>query len=202
MATSEFLVRVPDLEDGSRDYNWKISAEWLAGALSDTDATPGDQPGEIQAQFIKQGSEIVVHGKISASVIMPCARTLDPVSIQITSDILLMLSPGSEPTAKKKPKRRRKNSEGKKDTAAESEDLELEESEAARDHYQGEQVVLDSFIREFLLLELPAFPLRSDLPPLPTTGNGPPPEDEAPKLDPRLAPLQAIAEKMRKDSEK
>ena len=196
------MVRLPDLEDGTRDYNWKISAEWLAAALSETDAIPGEQSGEIQAQFIKQGAEIVVHGKMSAFVIMPCARTLAPLPIELESDIFLMLSPGSMRSDKAKPKRRRRNEEGKKQSMADSEDPELEESEAARDYYQGEQVVLDPFIREFLLLELPAFPLRSDLPPLPTTGNGPPPEDEAPKLDPRLAPLQAIAEKMRKDSEK
>jgi uncharacterized metal-binding protein YceD (DUF177 family) len=57
-------------------------------------------------------------------------------------------------------------------------------------------VVLDEFIREHLLLELPLFPVRSDLPSeeARVTASLPDPAgtDEPVKLDPRLAPLAAL----------
>jgi uncharacterized protein len=84
-----------------------------------------------------------------------------------------------------------------------SEDPELSEEEAALDTFSGEQIVLDDFLREFILLELPMFPVREDLrsesfegssaPPdgAQATGASPAgssPEGERP-LDPRLSPL-------------
>lgn len=44
-----------------------------------------------------------------------------------------------------------------------SEDPELTEEDAAVDTYSGEQLVLDDFVREFIVLEFPMFPLREDL---------------------------------------
>ncbi len=43
------------------------------------------------------------------------------------------------------------------------EDPELSEEDAASDTFSGDQVVLDDFLREFILLELPMFPVREDL---------------------------------------
>ncbi len=44
----------------------------------------------------------------------------------------------------------------------EEDDVELVDADTARDTYDGEEVVLDSFFREALLLESPIFPLCSD----------------------------------------
>jgi uncharacterized metal-binding protein YceD (DUF177 family) len=82
----------------------------------------------------------------------------------------------------------------------------LTDQEAGRDTFDGHEVVLDGFVREFLILELPMFPRRSDLPTDPTPANPPLPADsqasgEKP-LDPRLSPLAELKsrlEKMKKE---
>ena len=83
----------------------------------------------------------------------------------------------------------------------------LSDELAAQDSYDGEQVVLDPFVREFILLDLPMNVMRTDLPPAPDAAIAPPSESsdsshaaEQP-LDPRLAPLAAIASRLRQNKE-
>jgi len=72
------------------------------------------------------------------------------------------------------------------------EEYEFTSEEADTDTYDGETVVLDPFVREAILLEVPNFPLCADSCP----GIAPAPEatgDPGPApLDPRLAPLLAV----------
>jgi uncharacterized protein len=137
---------------------------------------------------------------------MPCARTLEPITIELDAQVFLLLTPRAPAPAPKReraerPERsahparggERKRSASKDKEAAEAE---LSDEDAARDHYEGETVVLDEFIREHLLLELPLFPVRSDLPSeeAGVTRSLPDPAraDEPEELDPRLAPLAAL----------
>jgi uncharacterized protein len=82
------------------------------------------------------------------------------------------------------------------------------ELEAAQDTHDGERVVLDPFVREALLLELPMFPLREDLRSEETPAiDGPPigPRESdrvsAAPVDPRLAPLAALKSRLREKKE-
>ena len=74
----------------------------------------------------------------------------------------------------------------------------LSAEEAARDEYSGDSVELDAFVREHLLLELPLFPVRSDLPFEPNAATNTPPDDSGAAPDPRLAPLAALASQLKK----
>src|SRR5262249_11349841 len=89
-------------------------------------------------------------------------------------------------------------------------EYEFTAEEADLDTYDGETVVLDAFVREAILLEMPNFPLCSEACP----GIGPAAsgrdrddgptiraraeaeEATAPALDPRLAPLGALRERL------
>lgn len=86
-----------------------------------------------------------------------------------------------------------------------SKDIEYEFSseEAEVDTFDGDTVVLDDFLREAILLELPNFPLCSEACP----GIGPVATDReaepggpSDRVDPRLAPLSALREKLAKPS--
>src|SRR5690606_12670879 len=115
-------------------------------------------------------------------------------------DVFLMLTPSAGDAHVRAPRRERLKSvtRGKKATkkGGWENDSELSEDDAARDTYTGDQIVLDDFLREFILLELPMLPLREDLrevpfeanPPLPAAGlsaqNGTVSDEEKP-LDPR-----------------
>jgi uncharacterized protein len=106
--------------------------------------------------------------------------------------------PANAPTAGAKASGKKKGEKGDW-----SEDPELSEEEAALDTFSGDQIVLDDFLREFILLELPMFPVREDLRSESFEGSSAPPdgaqatgaslpgsspEGERP-LDPRLSPL-------------
>ena len=77
------------------------------------------------------------------------------------------------------------------------EEYEFNAGEADEDVYDGETVVLDPFVREAILLELPNFPLCSascaGIRPAPPTGEQKPAE---PPVDPRLAPLGALRDRL------
>ena len=68
-------------------------------------------------------------------------------------------------------------------------------------NFDLEKVVLDTFVREFILLDLPMSPTVSDLPSEDKAAIPPAPSAEGSEpsapLDPRLAPLAAIAERLR-----
>jgi uncharacterized metal-binding protein YceD (DUF177 family) len=172
----------------------------------------------------KSGRDIMVRGRAEVAVSMPCVVTLDPLDIDLNPEIFLMLAPApSEPTGKpgrSEKKRAVAGASGKEAPAearaagsrkrgASHEDEEgelLDESTAARDTFEGSQIELDSFIREFLLLELPMFPRRSDLPSSPGAAIGPrlvtPESDEQePVIDPRLQPLAALRSRLRDTKE-
>jgi len=198
MSRPLFVVPVAELEKGDRDLEWVVPLEWLDRALEQTEAKPRG-PGKLSLALSKSGPEVMVRGRVRAPVVMPCARTLDPVDIDVDADVFLMLSPSSAATGQA---RGRPNG-GKRHRTRQESDDELTKDDAARDTYQGETVVLDDFVREFIVLDLPMFPLRSDLraDEKPTIEARPGGATSAGPLDPRLAPLEALARRLRDSKE-
>jgi uncharacterized protein len=208
---------VRDLERTDLTRSWPMPPEWLAQVFEGSEATPDGAPGQLELYLKLSAREVLVKGTARARVVMPCARTLDPVTVELDAAVFLLLTPRTPPAAPKRervrsgaaadgtarPERKRgvataaaERPERKRGAAAEALEAELSEEEAARDHYEGESVILDEFIREHLLLELPLFPVRSDLPsgePRVTRSlPDPAGTDEPVALDPRLAPLAAL----------
>jgi uncharacterized metal-binding protein YceD (DUF177 family) len=213
-----FALPVADLERGPRSVSWVIPEAWLRGVLADTEAVPNGD-GTLDAELSKNGREVMVRGKAKVHVTMPCVVTLDPLPIELEPEVFLLLEPRApvaDPTRGARSRTRSsKSSRGaapaapasataprarsKPVTPGWSDDPELSPSDAAKDVYDGEKVVLDDFIREFILLELPAYPRRSDLPSGETPAIAPPSEAEPASgpIDPRLMPLAAIASRLR-----
>lgn len=223
MSKALFVVPVADVERGPRTVSFTLEEAWLREALEGTEASPR-RAGSVTVELSKSGRDIMVRGRAEAAVSMPCVVTLDPLDIDLNPEIFLMLAPApSEPTGKpgrSEKKRAVAGASGKeapvearaatsRKRGASNEDEEgelLDESTAARDTFEGSQIELDSFIREFLLLELPMFPRRSDLPSSPGPAIGPrlvtPESDEQePVIDPRLQPLAALRSRLRDTKE-
>ena len=219
LTTPLFRIRLADVDRGKREYDWDLPVEWLSHAFSDTDATP-TAPGQLSIALSKNGTQVILHGHAKANVTMPCARTLEPVAVALDAEIILMLRPA--PVALTTPRgthvhSSKKQAQSSSHTGTQTQRLggpghrlvhrpesELTLEDAAEDFYQGEQLELDDFVREFLVLELPMMPLRSDLrfeerPAIPAT-----PEsrlgDHADAIDPRLRPLAEIASRLKKST--
>ncbi len=84
---------------------------------------------------------------------------------------------------------------------AKDEEYEFTSGEADVDTYDGETVVLDGFVREAILLEVPNFPLCSEgCPGILSRGRASGPQKRrVARIDPRLAPLGALRDLVKKD---
>jgi uncharacterized metal-binding protein YceD (DUF177 family) len=204
-----FVVPVADLASSPRRLRWEISEDWLRWALTDSGAAPRNGPGELRVELTKNGPQVIVRGQAQVAVTMPCVRTLDPVDIELAPDIFLMLEPAA---SEQKPRQRRKPHDPapagpgrprKRKGPSWRETPELSPEGAAQDTYDGEQIVLDQFVREFLLLEVPMSPVRTTLPndPEPATGDAESSEGTSTPLDPRLMPLLAIKSRLQNQKE-
>ncbi|HTV25846.1 MAG TPA: DUF177 domain-containing protein [Polyangiaceae bacterium] len=200
-----FSVPVRDLERSDQRRSWEIPATWINWALADSEARSDGSPGKLELYLKKQGREILVKGKAHAGVSMPCARTLEPVAVALDAEIMLLLSPrATAPAGAPRPGKRQRGARTEPGAAAGDTDADdvaaelLSAEEAARDEYSGDTVELDAFVREHLLLELPLFPVRSDLPFESDAATNTPPDESGAAPDPRLAPLAALASQLKK----
>jgi uncharacterized protein len=200
---TSFSVPIRDLERSDQRRTWEIPPQWLDWALQDSEARSDGTPGTLELYLKKQGREVLVKGHARATVTMPCARTLEPVPVGLDAEVLLLLTQRAQsPADAAKTGRRQRKSpvEGATGHAASAGDdvgaEQLSAEQAARDEYSGETVELDAFIREHLLLELPLFPVRSDLPFDSNAATNTPPDESGAAPDPRLAPLAALASQL------
>ncbi|MEP7051591.1 MAG: DUF177 domain-containing protein [Pseudomonadota bacterium] len=221
MTKASFVVPVADIERGPRTVTFTLDEAWLSQALEGTEATPR-RAGSATVELSKSGKGVMIRGRVEAALSMPCVVTLDPLDIDVSSEVFLMLSPGTSEVSTKMTKKGRaapgQAKEGKEGPAegrgagarkrpSKDEDEEgelLDEHAAARDTFEGSQIELDPFFREFIVLELPMFPRRSDLPSSEGPAIGAPAADsgeQTPAIDPRLQPLAALRSRMRESKE-
>jgi uncharacterized protein len=222
MTRPAFAIPVADLERGAKTISFQVPEAWLRHAFANTDAEPvGD--GILDVELLKTGRSVMVRGNARAQVTVPCVVTLEPLPFELSPEIFLLLSPAegaavrpapgrrreapppraregeaASALAGQKPERKRGKGRGRGSDEAGDDEIELTQEDAARDTFDGETVVLDDFLREFLVLELPLYPRRADLPSEPTTAIAPPSPATEPvaTVDPRLQPLAAIAKRL------
>jgi uncharacterized protein len=192
MTPSLFTVSVSEIERDEQHRSWEIPAEWVQAALADTEATSTGATGRLTVHLMKNGREFMVRGKVQVQVSLPCARTLEPAIYDLSPELFLMLVQ----VASAEPGKAGRGARSK-NKAPETEDL-LDDADAARDTFSGESIQLDPFVREQVVLELPMFPLRSDLRSKLSPAIGAPPAavPSDSEVDPRLAPLRALREKL------
>lgn len=247
-------VTAQDIDTAGIEINVDLPQNWLDHELVDAHAK-SLRPGMLRARLSRSGASVVVRGEAKASVVVPCARCLEPANVELVGELSLLLkqAPASheprdkgaqekkpavkadargdsakwaEAAAKMIPEWAATAKKGQKDAAGdekaavkkgkagaksvhkarkekEPEEYEFTSEEADSDTYDGDTVVLDTFIREALLLEMPNFPLCSDTCPgirpaaaAPDTDTGVSVKNDV--LDPRLAPLAALSAKLSK----
>jgi uncharacterized protein len=202
--TSPLLqIAAVDIETSGRDLDVVLPAAWLQRELGDTELT-GVGPAHFVARLSRSGSDIVVRGHVKATVSVPCARCLSSTVADVDGELTLLLKAVTpEPARKSKPEKPSRAARAAEAAAHAKEaikakrepEYEFSAAEADLDVYDGETVILDAFVREAILLEVPNFPLCSEacagIPRAPLEE----PEVEA-SIDPRLSPLAAIRSKL------
>lgn len=189
VARGTFVVPVHDLDVDGRDVTVPITAAWLRGALEACEMQPAGGEGRLEAHFTKSGNDVLVQAQVDVELAIPCARCLKPVELRPNIELALLLHPTTPASPAKRPKRaaeRAGTGDGEDEFSADEADL---------DTYEGDEVVLDRFVREAILLESPIFPLCSE------ACEGIRPASDSASLtgqsvtDPRLLPLLELAKK-------
>ncbi len=170
MPSPELCIPIHDLDAAGRHFSFTIPSGWIRGVLEGTGVSAAGPDGDLDVRASKSGSDVVIRGVLSAELSVPCARCLEPACIRVREELSALAVP-FEPTS------------------AEDE-TELTGDESDTIPFVGDNVVLDDWVRDELLLGVPIVPLCSEScpgirpEPAPDGHAGP-----AADVDPRLAPL-------------
>ena len=182
---SAFVLKIQDLDELGRQWEFPIPRTWVATALQGTELKPGAESGSLRVLAQRNGHDILVQGTVDATMTAECARCLEDVPLELGFDLAVLLSP--EHT----------RPEG-------ADEVEVRPDDVNRDYYGGTEVILDAIVRELLLLEVPMKPLCSEeckgisvpaglLPPEEVFGRS--------AVDARLAPLLKLKEELSNSEE-
>jgi uncharacterized protein len=187
-----FIVPIHDLDLTGRSVRFPITPVWLRGALEGCEVQPAGSPGQMDVHLTKTGNDVLVQGQIDTALVLPCARCLEPVEFRPHIELSLLLHPKAGATA---PAPGRRNGQGRVPASKSDDETEFADDAADMDTYEGEEVVLDRFVREAILLESPIFPLCSEacegIRPASDSATG----SEGAVTDPRLLPLLELAKR-------
>jgi uncharacterized protein len=174
MIAHEFSVPASDLDAAGKHFRFPIRASWLRGALEETDVRPSASEGELDLRLSKSGRDVIVRGTLTAELSVECARCLQPARVVVHEPLSALMVPTSDLSAKPGG-----------GPGADADDLAADQADVIT--YDGETVVLDTFVRDELLLGIPMIPLCSEGCPgiRPQTST----ESASPSIDPRLSPL-------------
>lgn len=182
---SEFVLQVKDIDEVGKDYDFVLHPAWLNASFEEADlhADPSAQAGALAVHVQRNGKdEILVTGKVRASLLGRCVRCLADAPIAVEAPVIALLVPAGSPGA------------------GEASHVELAPEDLDRGTYTGEQLVLDGLVLEHLLLECPMQPLcRDDCKGLEVPAHLRPPADfgaHEQGVDPRLAPLLKLKDKV------
>jgi len=184
-----FVVLIHDLDAAGRDHRFTVPVAWLRGALEGCEVQPAGSEGELSVFLEKTGREVLVRGTLNVDLVVPCARCLEPVRLDPRIGLSLVLTPTSQQARTPAVPRSGGKRPPEEDFSAEGADC---------DTYEGDEVTLDRFVREAILLEAPIFPLCSEACKgiRPTGVAGPEASAKGPRAsDPRFLPLLELVKK-------
>jgi uncharacterized protein len=189
----ELKIPLHDLDVHGKDYVFALDASWLSRRLVGTGvSSDATCKGEVRVHAQRNGGEILVHGSAHARLLAECVRCLKASPVDVSCDLAALYAPRAA------------------GAAAEESDEELDDvdpDEPDREFYTGDQVEIDDLVRDYLVLELPMQPRCEPPCELDIPEHMRAPDLSDPKvsgergLDPRLAPLQKLAQKSEPDKE-
>jgi uncharacterized protein len=182
-----FVLQVQDIDASGKDFHFEFDAAWLGQAVAGTGLRAGTG-GVLDVHAQRTGTDILVQGHVQTRVVAECVRCLADTPLDVDVSIASLLTARS---AALRP---------------EPDEVELTPEDLEHDFYSGSEIVLDSVVREHIILECPMQPLcADDCPGIAVPSHVRPPEgsvlDRETGVDPRLAPLLDLAGKLPKDQE-
>jgi uncharacterized protein len=177
---AEFVLKVQDVDDRGKDYEFPLTAAWLDSALDETPLRrdPAASEGRFGLHAQRNGQEILVRGQVDADLLVECSRCLGDTKVHVHAPLTALLTSGPESLP---------------------DEVELNADDLDRAPFVGNEIVLDEIVREHIVLECPMQPLCSDACPgiaIPDHVRPRPEHFGDGTVDPRLAPLEQLRGKL------
>ncbi|QQR89140.1 MAG: DUF177 domain-containing protein [Myxococcales bacterium] len=179
-------INVKHLEEHGKDYVFPLSRAWLSANLDDEILRPDPETaeGEVRCSAQLTGKDVYLRGNIQVPLVAECFRCLEDAHILLDTEFSALYTA--------------KGPEFRPDSG--EKDLTPEELE--REFFSGDEIELDDYIRDQILLEAPLQPLcKEDCQGIAIPEHIRPPADfndenrQKQGIDPRLAPLLEFSAK-------
>jgi uncharacterized metal-binding protein YceD (DUF177 family) len=141
-------IHLRDIPESGLDLEPLVDASWLREVLAGTDFEPFSDPaGKLRIRLDKSAAsaDVILNVRGSARVRGTCVRCLEPIDIEVSCTTSLLLEPATVSSTHKH-----------------GEERELTAEELDRDVYSEDKIELSHWVREQILVELPAHPTHED----------------------------------------
>jgi len=139
-----FVIDVGDVPQHEGTWVFPVAPAWCADVLRDTDAQPGGEEGRVEVEVTHAGSDFLVRGSVQITLAATCVRCLRPTPVAIDAPISVLYVAGPIVEAAR-------TEEDDDDEPAPDEGPDME-------HFQRNKLILDSYVRDTILLEVPMNP--------------------------------------------
>jgi uncharacterized metal-binding protein YceD (DUF177 family) len=162
-------VHLRDIPESGLDIEPVLSAAWLREALDGTGAEPtADPAGVLHVRLDRSDPDVILNVRGAVRVRATCVRCLEPIEFDVPCTTALLLEPAAKASRAPRP----------------GEEHELSADDLDKDVFHDDKIDLAHWIREQILVELPAHPVHEDCRP-PSAA-----EVEVTRRDPRFAALE------------
>jgi uncharacterized protein len=138
------VIDLHDVPAHEGTWTFVLPRAWAAGAFQDCEVEPTDEDGRVEVEVTQTGKDFLVRGKVRVVVAATCVRCLKPTPVVIDAPIAVLFVPGVKAAPAAAPL-------GDEDETEPDEGPDVE-------HFQGQQLVLDTYVRDTILLEVPMSP--------------------------------------------
>ena len=138
-----FVIDLHDVAQHEGSWTFPLTREWREAVFHGSDVgAGGDDDGRLEVRVTQAGKEFLVQGRLHVALSATCGRCLRPTPVEVEADVAVLFVPG--PVVVREP-------------AKEEDDAEPDEGPDV-EHYQGQSIVLDDYVRDTILLEVPMNP--------------------------------------------
>lgn len=134
---AKFRILTRQVGESGSDFTFEVEDEWLASQLEGCDVTPSGEPGSFRINISPTSPGYYARGTLDINLGATCVRCLRRASLHLAIPFKVLMTPGPP---------------------APNEETVAEDGSLGVGHYQGEEIVLDSLVRESIVLALPMNP--------------------------------------------
>jgi uncharacterized protein len=93
-------IRLREIPPEGRDHVFPLDPAWFAESMRDMEGAWAQASGEVPANFSRTGSEVLARGEVRARFSVPCARCLEPASVEVRAPFATTFVPSGAGEAK------------------------------------------------------------------------------------------------------